>query len=244
MLYNYYFKTYFFHEVVIQVLLYFFPKPHRCPIKNPLNLVIFPLTDFPTVVTRCKIINHSFSHYYIGKNTWLRQGYTCIMSSISRRTSSAVFSGSSGLWVSVLLDKIKACMSKSVATASSSLLKSSSSGLQRTKNENIEFTNVRPDVRKWEAKSENLFLKMYNRCIYIYKVNFPRIIILVTNNQMCKKQTYLPFRRSGYFVQIQSGHMHFPCVGFAPVDGQYIPESSGDRPPHPVKNTMLNIYSY
>ena len=48
MSYNY-FKTYFFHEVVIQVLLYFFPKLHHCPIKNPLNLVIFPLTDFPTV---------------------------------------------------------------------------------------------------------------------------------------------------------------------------------------------------
>ena len=69
MSYNYYFKTYFFHEVVIQVLLYFFPKPHRCPIKNPLNLAIFPLTDFPTAMTRCKIINHLFSHYYIGKNT-------------------------------------------------------------------------------------------------------------------------------------------------------------------------------
>lgn len=55
------------------------------------------------------------------------------MSSISRSTSSAVLSGSSGLCVSVLLDKIKACMSKSVATASSSLLKSSSSGLQQRK---------------------------------------------------------------------------------------------------------------
>ena len=78
-----------------------------------------------------------------------------------------------------------------------------------------EFTNIRADVRKQEAKSENLFLKMCNR----YKVNFSRIIILVTNNQMCKKQMYLPFHRSRCFVQIQSGHMHFPRVRFTPVDG-------------------------
>jgi len=121
--------------VVIQVLLYFFLKPHRCPVMNPLNPVIFPLMDFPrakSLIARL-IITAPIT-------ILLRRYYTCIISSISRRTSSAVFSGSSGLCVSVLLDKIKACMSKSVATASSSLLKSSNSGLA---NKKIKALNLR-----------------------------------------------------------------------------------------------------
>jgi len=129
-LYDKYFKTYSSREVVIQVLLYFFPKPHRCPVMNPLNPVIFPLMDFPRAAIKSLMARLIITAPI---TILLRRYYTCIISSISRRTSSAVFSGSSGLCVSVLLDKIKACMSKSVATASSSLLKSSNSGLANKK---------------------------------------------------------------------------------------------------------------
>lgn len=58
-----------------------------------------------------------------------------------------------------------------------------------------------------------------------------------------KLRIYSPFRRSGCFVQIQSGHVHLPRVGFAPVDGQYIPESPGDGPPHPAKKFDIGYQS-
>lgn len=115
-------KIYFSRAAESPELLCSSPVPRRYPIKTHRNLVIFPSTDFPTQ-------NRSFSLFPCEFISWRNCIFTCIISSISRSTSSAVLSGSSGLWVSVLLDKIKACMSKSVATASSSLLKSSSSGL-------------------------------------------------------------------------------------------------------------------
>lgn len=115
------------------------PAPRRYPTMSHPSPAIVPSTGFPANHT------HDYQSLRISRTVSMnitsdkrltvrsKDSLACIMSSISRSTSSAVFSCSSGLCVSMLLDNIKACMSKSVATASSSLLKSSSSSLKQTK---------------------------------------------------------------------------------------------------------------